>query len=200
MFLWILFGYLFGSFPSGYVVFRLMKGADIRKLGSGNIGATNVGRFLGKKWAVIVASMDMFKGGVAILLAMSFGTRDPFMISLIGLAGVCGHNFPLWLGFKGGKGVSTTFGVIIFFSPPWSFVVGILGGIVWLCFLKITQYVSLASLISLFSIPVFFLIIGSPFQYSLTSLLLAILSLCRHQQNIRRILTGTEVKIGQKKE
>lgn len=200
MFLWILFGYLFGSFPSGYVVFRLMKGTDIRKFGSGNIGATNVGRFLGKKWAVIVASMDMFKGGVAILLAMSFGTRDPLVISLIGLASVCGHNFPLWLGFKGGKGVSTTFGVIIFFCPPWSFVVGILGGMVWLFFLKITKYVSLASLISLFSIPLFFLIIGSPFQYSLTSLFLAILSLYRHQQNIRRILTGTEVKIGQKKE
>lgn len=200
MFFWILTGYFFGSFPSGFVLFRLMKGEDIRKYGSGNIGATNVGRFLGKRFAVAVALMDMFKGGLAILLAMFCGVRDPLVISLIGFAGVCGHNFPFWLKFKGGKGVSTTFGVIVFFAPPLSFLVAAVGGIIWFCTMKVTKYVSLASLISLFSIPVLFMLLGSPYQFSLISLLLAMLSLYRHKQNIRRIFEGTEGKVGEKKD
>lgn len=200
MLLWILTGYLFGSFPSGYVFFRLFRGKDIRTLGSGNIGATNVGRFMGKKWAVIVAVSDMFKGGIAVLLAIFSGVTDPFVIAVIGFAGVLGHNFPIWLRFRGGKGVSTTFGVIMFFDPPLSFVVAALGGIVWFLAMKISRYVSLASLISLFSLPLLFILFRVNIHYVLVSLMLAILSTIRHQTNLRRIVEGTELKVGAKRE
>lgn len=198
MLLWILTGYLFGSFPSGYVFFRLFRGKDIRTLGSGNIGATNVGRFMGKKWAIIVAVSDMFKGGIAVLLAILWGVTDPFVIAATGFAGVLGHNFPIWLRFRGGKGVSTTFGVIMFFDPPLSFVVAALGGIVWFLAMKISRYVSLASLISLFSLPLLFILFRINIHYVLVSLLLAILSTIRHQKNLRRIVEGTELKVGDK--
>lgn len=200
MLLWILTGYLFGSFPSGYVFFRLFRGKDIRTLGSGNIGATNVGRFMGKKWAIIVAVSDMFKGGIAVLLAIFSGVTDPFVIAVIGFAGVLGHNFPIWLRFRGGKGVSTTFGVIMFFDPPLSFVVAALGGIVWFLAMKISRYVSLASLISLFSLPLLFILFRVNIHYVLVSLMLAILSTIRHQTNLRRIVEGTELKVGDKGE
>jgi glycerol-3-phosphate acyltransferase PlsY len=196
MLLWILTGYLFGSFPSGYVFFRLFRGKDIRTLGSGNIGATNVGRFMGKKWAIIVAVSDMFKGGIAVLLAVLSGVTDPFVIAVTGFAGVLGHNFPIWLRFRGGKGVSTTFGVIMFFDPPLSFVVAALGGMVWFLAMKISRYVSLASLISLFSIPLLFILFRVSIHYVMVSLLLAILSTVRHQKNLRRIVEGTELKVG----
>lgn len=200
MLLWMLTGYLFGSFPSGYVFFRLFRGKDIRTLGSGNIGATNVGRFMGKKWAIIVAVSDMFKGGIAVLLAIFSGVTDPFVIAVIGFAGVLGHNFPIWLRFQGGKGVSTTFGVIMFFDPPLSFVVAALGGIVWFLAMKISRYVSLASLISLFSLPLLFILFRVNIHYVLVSLMLAILSTIRHQTNLRRIVEGTELKVGDKRE
>lgn len=196
--LWVLIGYLCGSFPSGYVFFKLRTGKDIRLFGSGNIGATNVGRFLGKKWAILVAITDMFKGGFAVLMAFLFGIDDPLVVSLIGFAGVCGHNFPVWLGFKGGKGVSTTYGVISFLQPPLSFLVAAAGGIVWFFVMKVTGYVSLASLISLFMIPLFFLIVKVPLPFVVVSLLLAVQSVYRHRGNIKRIFDGTELKVGGK--
>ena len=110
----LIMGYLLGSMPWGYIVFRLRKNDDIRKFGSGNIGATNVGRLLGKKWAVGVAIADMFKGAAGLALAYFLGIRDPQWVALVGIAAVMGHNFPVWLSFKGGKGVSTTYGVVIF--------------------------------------------------------------------------------------
>ena len=103
-------------------------GKDIREFGSGNIGATNVGRVLGKKWAVVTAVVDILKGGLAVLLAMSLGVKSPFLLATVGFAGVIGHDYPLWLGFKGGKGVATTFGVFgcyDFFNP----LPAILGGV-----------------------------------------------------------------------
>jgi len=194
--LWILIGYLCGSFPSGYVFFKLRTGKDIRLFGSGNIGATNVGRFLGREWAVLVAITDMLKGGIAVLAALLFGVGDPLTVGLIGLAGVCGHNFPVWLGFHGGKGVSTTYGVIAFLQPPLSFFVAAAGGGVWFILMKFTKYVSLASLVSLFLIPLIFFVARAPFPLVMISLLLAVLSLCRHRENLKRILNGTELKVG----
>ncbi len=110
-----LFGYLAGSCPTGFLVAKYVCGADIRAYGSGNIGATNVGRLMGKKWAVAVAVFDMLKGGLAVLAASCF-VQQHALLALTGVCAVLGHNYPVWLGFKGGKGVATTFGVIAFFK------------------------------------------------------------------------------------
>ena len=110
---WLVFGYLAGSCPTGYLAVKMLKGQDIRDYGSGNIGATNTGRVLGKKWAVAVAVFDMLKGGIAVLLA-SFFTDNDVILALTGVFAVLGHNYPVWLGWRGGKGVATTFGVLAF--------------------------------------------------------------------------------------
>ena len=101
-FIWVLAGYFFGSIPAGYLIIKILLGKDIRNLGSGNIGATNVSRFVGKGWGVGVALFDMAKGGLVVLAARLAGIQDPWILALSGFAGVCGHNFPLWLRFKGG--------------------------------------------------------------------------------------------------
>lgn len=147
-YLWICLGYLTGSCPTGYLVTRYLKGIDIRAFGSGNIGATNTGRLLGKKWAYFVAVVDMFKGGLVVLIA-SFFTDNSFLLAAVGVSAVIGHNYPLWLKFRGGKGVATTFGVIGFFNffNPWPAIVG---GCFWCVILKQSKYVSIASMSSLF--------------------------------------------------
>lgn len=195
-FSFILLGYFLGSLPWGYIIFRYMKHDDIRNYGSGNIGATNVGRFLGKKWAVIVTLADMFKGSVALIVAYLFSIRDPWIISMIGIAAVLGHNFPVWLGFKGGKGVSTTYGVVIFYYPPLSLVIAAMGGITWFVVLKVSRYVSIASLVSLFSLSLWGLLLELNTPYILACLFLAVLSTWRHRSNLVNLLGGTEGKIG----
>jgi len=195
-FSFILLGYFLGSLPWGYIIFRYMKHDDIRNYGSGNIGATNVGRFLGKKWAVIVTLADMFKGSVALIVAYLFMIRDPWIISMIGIAAVLGHNFPVWLGFKGGKGVSTTYGVVIFYYPPLSLVIAAMGGITWFVVLKVSRYVSIASLVSLFSLSLWGLLLELDTPYILACLFLAVLSTWRHRSNLVNLLGGTEGKIG----
>ena len=148
-----LFGYLAGSCPTGFLVAKYVCGADIRAYGSGNIGAMNVGRLMGKKWAVAVAVFDMLKGGLAVLAASCF-VQQHALLALTGVCAVLGHNYPVWLGFKGGKGVATTFGVIAFFDffTPWP---AILGGLVWYAVMRFTKYVSVASLAGLFAAALF---------------------------------------------
>lgn len=192
-FIWVIIGYLAGSCPTGYLVAKYIAGKDIRKFGSGNIGATNVGRLMGKKWAVAVAVFDMLKGGIAVLAASCF-IDDPRALALTGLAAVIGHNFPVWLNFKGGKGVATTFGVIGFycFFTPWP---AILGGLVWYAVMKTSRYVSLASMIALPTAAVLTYFFGMPLPYTIASLAMALLSIYRHRANIKRLIAGTESKV-----
>ncbi|MEG1604018.1 MAG: glycerol-3-phosphate acyltransferase, partial [Cloacibacillus sp.] len=110
---WMAAGYLAGSCPTGFLVAKYIKGADIRAFGSGNIGATNVGRFMGRSWAIAVAVFDMLKGGLVVLAASLF-TEDASLLAAVGVCAVIGHNYPVWLGLRGGKGVATSFGVIAF--------------------------------------------------------------------------------------
>lgn len=190
---WLLLGYLLGSCPTGLILVKLFNGQDIRQVGSGNIGATNVGRVLGKKWAVVTALVDIAKGGVAVLLA-SFVSLSPALIALVGVSAVLGHNYPVWIGFKGGKGVATTFGVIScfdFFNP---FPV-LCAGIIWYGTMYWSRYVSLASIVSLFSIPLFMRLFDVPVEYQYSSIFLAVLSTWRHRSNVMRLLSGTESKI-----
>lgn len=190
--LWTLISYLAGSFPTGYLAARLVKGVDIRTFGSGNVGATNVGRLMGKKWAVAVTLADMIKASLGILLARAYGIADPILLSWAGLAGVCGHNFPLWLRFRGGKGVASSYGVVFFINPPLSFILAPVGGLVWLLLLRLKGYVSLASLISLWILPVFAAALRFPLPYVLLTACLAALSTLRHRDNIRRLFEGKE--------
>ncbi len=198
-FLWILLGYLLGSFPTGYLAAKVVKGVDIRTVGSGNVGSTNVGRLMGKKWAVAVTLVDMIKGAAGLLLAKSAGVADPRILALTAFAGVCGHNFPLWLGFRGGKGVSSSYGVAFFLYPPFSFALAPAGGLLWLLLLKTKGYVSLASLLSLWSLPFFALIMKFPSPYILLLASLALLSTLRHGENIRRLREGKESRVGRPK-
>lgn len=197
--LWILLGYLLGSFPAGYLAARVVKGVDIRTVGSGNVGSTNVGRLMGKRWAVAVTLVDMIKGTAGLLLAKGAGVADPGILALTAFAGVCGHNFPLWLGFRGGKGVSSTYGVAFFLHPPLSFLLAPAGGLLWLLLFKTKGYVSLASLVSLWSLPLLALLLRFPLPYIILLAALALLSTLRHRENIRRLLEGKESRGGGKK-
>ena len=190
--LWALLGYLAGSCPTGYLVARSIGGTDIRGFGSGNIGATNVGRLLGKKWAVAVAAFDMFKGGIAVLIA-SFFTESDTVLALVGVCAVLGHNYSMWLGFKGGKGVATTFGVVGFycFFTPWP---ALLGGAVWYVVMRTTKYVSVASMAGLFAASALTAVFHMPVPYTAASFALACLSVWRHRGNIERIRNGTEIR------
>ncbi|HPJ24756.1 MAG TPA: glycerol-3-phosphate 1-O-acyltransferase PlsY [Synergistaceae bacterium] len=200
-----LMGYLFGSFPTGLLLVRMLRGEDIRNYGSGNIGATNVGRLLGKPAAIGVALADMIKGGLGVLAARLMGITDPGLLALVGFAGVCGHNFPVWLHFRGGKGVATSFGVFFFLGVALQPSGGILwlgaplGGLLWYLLLKTTRFVSLSSIVSVPSMALIFRLLGAPWEYSCLALALGGLTMFRHSQNIRRLLNGTESRVGEKK-
>ncbi|PIE54563.1 MAG: acyl-phosphate glycerol 3-phosphate acyltransferase [Dethiosulfovibrio peptidovorans] len=190
--LWLILGYLAGSFPTAYVVASRFRGVDIRTLGSGNVGATNLGRLMGRRWAVIVALTDMLKGGFAVLMVGYWGGSDT-LVALVAVASVFGHNYPVWLGFRGGKGVSTTYGTL-FFSAPWGSMIAIpLAGMVWWGLLRITRYVSLASVGSLYAMALFLFLISPSLGWA--GLFLSLLSTWRHRSNLRRIVAGQEEKV-----
>jgi len=184
--------YFIGSFPTAYVVTRLMKGIDIRYAGSGNVGATNVHRVVGPGWGVFVAVIDVLKGALAVLITGASAVTAPWLLSLAGLSAVIGHNYPVWLKFKGGKGVATTYGVMFFLYPYESFAVTLMSAAVWYAVMKTTLYVSLASMVSLMSFPLFFWMLGAPVPFILMSFALAVLCIYRHSSNIERLMKGTE--------
>lgn len=195
-FLWMTVAYLIGSLPTGYLAGRLVKGVDIRTVGSGSIGATNVRRLLGQGWATFVAFVDMFKGAlVVLLLAAHDRASDPRLVALAALAVVLGHNYPVWLKFRGGKGVATTYGTLFFIWPYNSFAIVLMCGAVWYGIMKTTRYVSLASMLSLLAMPAFFWMLNAPLSYTGLALALAALSVFRHRSNIARLLQGKENKV-----
>ena len=188
---WAIAGYLLGSIPFGMVVARFMGLGNLREIGSGNIGATNVLRTGNKKAAALTLLFDAGKGAVIVLLARKFATEDAAQIA--GLAAILGHCFPVWLKFKGGKGVATYFGLMIALSP----VVGLAAGAIWLVVAAISRYSSLAALMAAgwATIVVAFITDGQIF--ALASVL-AVLIYVRHAANISRLLRGEESKIGKK--
>ena len=194
---WAAIGYLFGSFPTGYLAVKIIKGEDIRTLGSGNTGGTNVGRAMGKKWAVFVTLVDMLKGGSVVMLCRAFGGGDA-TVALAAFAAVCGHNYSVWLGFHGGKGVATTLGTLFFVQVWASCAAVLLGGALWFLIMKATHYVSVASLAALLFVAGAFGFFGLHRAFVMLALLLAALSLWRHRGNLKRLAGGTENKVGQK--
>jgi glycerol-3-phosphate acyltransferase PlsY len=187
--------YFIGSVPTGYLTARLFKGVDIRTVGSGSTGATNVRRVMGKRWAVFVTAVDMLKGALALLFTAAMRGVAPWGLALSGFTVVMGHNYPVWLKFKGGKGVATSYGVMFFLWPYESFAVTLLSGAVWYFIMTGTRYVSLASLISLLSFPLFFWMLSAPFPFIFVSLVLGVLAVCRHRANIARLAQGRENKV-----
>ena len=188
----VLASYLLGSIPFGFLMARKQK-IDIRKHGSGNIGATNVLRTLGPKFAATVFSLDMFKGTVAIYLARYF-TDNAWLIILAGLAAVLGHTFPIFLKFKGGRGAATGLGILLGIAPDIFFFAFTLVVII----VAATRYVSVASMVTPLAVTVALWLLNRPVAYTTFAGAVSILIILRHIPNIKRLLRGKEPKIGKK--
>lgn len=192
------FAYLLGSVPFGLVLTALSGGGDIRKIGSGNIGATNVLRTGRKGLAAATLALDALKGMMAVLVAWVMTPPDlgDQAMALAAFWAVIGHCFPLWLGFRGGKGVATGLGVVMAMSP----LAGLACCLIWLAGAKITRISSAGALLAFACMPVIlFMEYGHSFSVSskpLAGLLIAVVIFLRHHQNIARLLKGTEPKIG----
>lgn len=192
----LFFGYLFGSFPSGYLAGRIAKGIDIRSLGSGSTGATNVLRHIGKRAAITVFLLDVFKGVLSILLAKYLLLNDSWQVA-IGLSTLIGHIWPVWLNWKGGKAVATGLG--IFLGLSWQVGLATLG--VFIIMITLFRIVSLASVSASLALPLIMFLSFSSSNISLpfliVSLLAMILVIWRHRENIVRLIRGKEPRIGQ---
>lgn len=179
--------FLLGSFPSGVVVSRLMLGRDIRDVGSGNIGAANAARAGGFRAGAAVGFLDVLKGIVAVLLAHLLKV-DGIGIALVAIAVVLGHDFSIFLGFRGGKGVATTFGAMLAIAPLGTLIVAL----VWIAVLLTTGYSSLASLLALALLPLALAVTAQPPLTVVLACILLLIALLKHRQNIARLLAGTE--------
>lgn len=186
--------FLIGSFPTGVVVTRLLTGKDVRTIGSGNIGAANVSRAIGVKGGAVVALVDVCKGVVPVLLGYRIGAGH-LGLAIIGLAAVLGHDFSLFLRFKGGKGVATTLGVSLALAP----LAALCCLAVWLAVLALTRYTSLASLLALACLPLALVALHSPPEYVTLALILFLLAVAKHWENILRLAQGKELKILQRR-
>ena len=186
--------YLLGSIPFGYIVGKLFKKVDIRELGSGNIGATNVFRILGPSLASLVLIGDIGKGILSIYLVQYLNIDNLLIITIAGLAVICGHDWSLFLGFKGGKGIATTFGVVFALNPT----ISILALIIWGVVLITTRYVSLSSIFAVISIFIFTILFKQPYEYIIFSAIILILGIFQHKENIERLKSKKERKIGEK--
>jgi glycerol-3-phosphate acyltransferase PlsY len=196
--------YLLGSIPNGYLLIRLFRHEDIRSVGSGNIGATNVLRSGGKGLGAVTFLLDTLKGCAAVYLGALLGVllapSEPVrtMEALAALCAVLGHMFPVWLGFKGGKGVATGFGVFLV-AAPWAALAAIS---VFFLVLALSRFVSLASIMGSASFPVFawLLVKGErPWFFIAVQFAVAALVIAKHHQNIRRLVNGTESRFSGKR-
>ena len=194
----LFFGYLFGSFPSGYLAGRIAKGIDIRSLGSGSTGATNVLRHIGKRAAITVFLLDVFKGVIPILLARDyFELTDSWQVA-IGISSLIGHIWPVWLNWRGGKAVATGLG--IFLGLSWQVGLATLG--VFILILTLFRMVSLASVSASLALPLIMFMSFDNSSISIPFLVISLLAMTlviwRHRGNIIRIVKGEEPRIGQK--
>jgi glycerol-3-phosphate acyltransferase PlsY len=187
LFIWL--GYLLGSIPFGLLLTQAAGAGDIRKIGSGNIGATNVLRTGRRGLAAATLLLDAAKGAAAVLLARAYGGPEAALWA--GFGAVLGHTLPVWLSFRGGKGVATGYGVLIAAAWP----VGLLAGAIWLGMAALTRRSSVSALTSFAAAPVLALLLADP-ATALMALAMAALIFARHHENIRRLLDGTEPRIG----
>ena len=187
--LWVVASYLLGATPTAYLAGRLARGIDLRQHGSKNLGATNVYRVLGWRWAIPVALIDIAKGAIPVALFRRWAAAGPWVAVGLGIAAVLGHVFSPYMRFKGGKGVATALGVFLALAPVAVLIaVPVWGGSLWL-----TGYVSLSSLVAAASFPVW-VKLTAPGAVSAfwASLALAVLIVFSHRANVQRLLAGTE--------
>lgn len=192
----IIGSYMLGSISFSIVMGKLLKGIDIREHGSGNAGATNTLRVLGKGPGITVFLLDILKGIVPVLVGFSLSAHSDWPAILCGVAAIVGHNWPIWFQFKGGKGIATTIGVI----ASLAFIPALLAGVIAIVSIAITRYVSLGSLLFAAFMPVFIVFIDGYYSHELfgASLLIAVFAFVRHRSNIVKIIKGTENKLGAK--
>ena len=192
----LLVSYLFGSFPSGYLAGRIAKGIDIRSVGSGSTGATNVLRHIGKRAAITVFVIDVSKGTLSILLARYFLLNDSWLVA-VGLSALIGHIWPVWLSWKGGKAVATGLGV--FLGLSWQVGLGTLG--VFIIMISLFRIVSLASVSAALALPLIMYLSFKATNISLPFLVISLLAMSlviwRHKENIVRLINRKEPRIGQ---
>jgi glycerol-3-phosphate acyltransferase PlsY len=189
----IIIGYIFGSIPSGLVLVKMVCGIDIREYGSKNIGTTNVFRTVGGRMASIVLIADVVKGILAVLLVRYLFESSLHLELLTAIASLLGHNYSVFLGFKGGRGVATGLGLILLFMPD----VCIFSFTVWLVIVFVTRYVSLGSIVGAFITPIVAYYRGYPIELVLFALAACVFVIVRHYENMKRLIAGTESKIKQ---
>ena len=181
--------YLIGAVPFGVVVGKLFYGVDVRKHGSGNVGTTNVFRVLGKRAGVVVLVCDMLKGFIPAFIAAQF--FNPWAAIFIAAAPVVGHMFSIFLKGRGGKGVATGAGVVLALVPL-AFLIIL---VIWLTLVVTTRYVSVASLVASFLVPVLVIAFGHPLPYEIAAVLVSIIVWWAHRGNISRLIHGTESRV-----
>ena len=192
--------YLIGSVPFAYITGRILKGIDIRNYGSGNVGASNVLRVLGKGPGISVLLLDIGKGLLIILVVPLIFYKADFPIKMeifkviCALCAVAGHNWTVFLNFRGGKGVAITIGIFFALAP----IAALFAMCLFLIVASISRYISLSSMVSSVSLPIFMALFRSPIEYLFLGILLALLIIFMHGSNIGRLLKGTERKIGEK--
>jgi glycerol-3-phosphate acyltransferase PlsY len=183
--------FILGSIPFGIIIAKA-KGVDLKKVGSRNIGATNVLRSLGKWPAALTLLGDVLKGTAAVAIGRYFGV-GPVYEGFVGLSAILGHNFSIFLGFRGGKGVATSLGVLGIYSPKTAIVTFI----IWVVVVMLTKYSSLGALVSFGLLPINVLLFDSK-EKLFTAILITILIFMRHKDNIQRFIKGTERRMGQR--
>jgi len=191
--LFALFSYLFGSFPTGYILYYLSEKKDIRGYGSQSIGATNMFRLKGWIFAIPVIFVDILKGFLPVFLALKLFPDKRFAL-LCGFLAVLGHCFPLYIKLKGGKGVATSVGVylVLAFKPL------LIGIVVFLGVIALTRYVSLGSIMAMLSLPLSIYFVQGNQEAAILSIAIFLLIVIRHGGNIRRLVDGNERKLGEK--
>lgn len=203
----LLSSYLIGSVPFAYIFGRLLKGIDIRKFGSGNVGATNAMRVLGRGPGISILFLDILKGYVAVTLLADFlilripNLSEQALRVILGLSCIIGHSWTVFLGFKGGKGVATTLGVLLGLAVKIGGLKLVLGLIIltWLIFFMVTRIVSVASVLAAISMPVYMVLFKESNILIFTSLISCIFIILRHTSNLKRIIQGKEPRLTFKK-
>jgi glycerol-3-phosphate acyltransferase PlsY len=191
----IVVSYLLGSISFSILFARWLRKIDIRDHGSGNAGATNTLRVLGKGPAIAVFLLDIAKGSVAVLIGLWLRDGGHWVPVVCGLAAIAGHNWPVFFRFKGGKGIATTVGALVI----WAFFPTLIAGVIAILVIVFTRYVSLGSMIFAVLLPILFYLFGLEAAYVWGALAVAILAIARHRKNIVKLVNGTENKLGSSK-
>jgi len=203
----LLSSYLIGSIPCAYIFGRLLKGIDIRKFGSGNVGATNAMRVLGRGPGISILFLDILKGYVAVTFLADFliwripNLSEGVLRVILGLSCIIGHSWTVFLGFKGGKGVATTLGVLLGLAVKIGSLKLVLGLIIltWLIIFIITRIVSIASVLAAIAMPIYMILFRESNILIFTSLIICIFIILRHTSNLKRIIQGKEPRLTFKK-